>query len=757
MARNVISLIITGQDLSKDQLKQVEQNLDKVGKRLQDVAKISMTAGAAIAGGLAWAVKGFADMEAGIKNALTLVDAQGKEFAEMERYMTELAKKLSLELGQSAQEISAGFYQVLSAGAVAGTEGFEELTKVALKMARTVGLETAQSVEMLSDTVGAFGFELSQAERVADVFFNTSKLVATTVPQITEAMRTAGSTAASVNIDLETTTTTLAALAQQGVKASEAGVGFRQIVLKLANPTEEAAKLMDQLGISMYDADQNMRDLLDVFEDIRIATADMTDEQRALTLETLTDARAFSKFGIILNTTDEQMRTWRDTLEESGSLQKAFDVLMSSLSARFAVLKENIKAARIEIGAALAPAVSDLLVGVTDWVAITTALIRENQWLVHGLAGLSAVLLGGGGLVMGIGTTIRLVGFLTGSFAAILPILGPVTIALGAVIAAFGLMSENAKQANREFHRTERYLQSIKKNSEIEVEIKVKTAKEQMEEDLGISDTTEYTAEEIGRIVVNKMLEGWESEAADKMDAHVEQFYADVKEKIEAMPIPDFELPINHEGYLTLLEAIKNAITEGLEDDPIEVPPLKIFGEGEAEDMVNRMKWASQSIERALSSGLMGMLRSTNKFRDSVVATFKSLAASIIQEISRVVAKWLAAKAMMGIFSLPFGGGGALPSILAAPFAMAQTGGVVMSGSRGVDNNLLAVGKDEAILDHGLTDALRAFLDSGGGGMTIIHQPMLSTASNYEANRMSDVVNTKVARHKERVVVEGEL
>jgi TP901 family phage tail tape measure protein len=431
--RSVIQLIITGKDLSKGELAGVHANLDKMGKKLQTVGKQAMIAGLAIGAGLGFAVKGAASVEAGIHNALTLVDATEKEFGAMKASMTKLADDLSVELGQSAKDISVGFYQTLSAGAQAMTPGFESLTTIALKMAKTVGLDTAESVELLADSVNAFKFTLEETERVADVFFTTSKLVATTVVQLREAMRTAAPTAAAMNVDIETTATLLAAMAAQGVKASEAGVGFRQVMLKLGAPTAEARNTLADLKVSLFEANGQMRDMLTVIDELQMATVEMSDKQRAMTFEALVGARAFTKLGIIVGTNAEKMRGWRDRLEETGSLQKAFITRMSSLSGQFEIFLQKLQRVRNELGRALLPMVKDLLDLLAPLAMSMARFASENATLVQYLALLSATLVGGGGLLFALGTLIRLLPLAGAGLAALMTPAGLTVAALTAL------------------------------------------------------------------------------------------------------------------------------------------------------------------------------------------------------------------------------------------------------------------------------------------------------------------------------------
>jgi TP901 family phage tail tape measure protein len=146
--------------------------------------------------------------------------------------------------------VAEGFYQVLSTGAQALTPEFEALSETALKMAKTVGLAPADAVEVLSDTVNEFQLNLTDASRVADVFFTASKLSTLTVPQLVQSMREAGSAAGGLSIPLEDVATVLAGFASKGVKGAKAGTAFRILLVRLARPPEEAARALRRLGVA---------------------------------------------------------------------------------------------------------------------------------------------------------------------------------------------------------------------------------------------------------------------------------------------------------------------------------------------------------------------------------------------------------------------------------------------------------------------------------------------------------------------------
>ena len=397
-----IKKFIEGSNKAEKRAKKFRENLVNVEKQMKSVQKGSAVAFGAIAGIIGLTAKPAIALQDEIRNALTLVDVQGAEFKKMESDMEKLATKMSRELGMSAADVASGFYNVLSSGAAAMSDDFESLAMIALKMGKTVGLETAASVEVLSDTIGAFNLELTDAEKVADVFFTTSKLAATTVPQLAAAFTDAGSTAAMMGISLEETAAILGTFAAKGVKGAQAGTLFRVMASRMAAATGEAADELTRLGVDAFDPiTRKMRPMTDILIDLANATKNQTDEQRNLTLKVITGEEAFAKLGGVLSGDLSKIKDWQERLKETGALQTAFNVKMDSFSGQMSLAKADLEAASIALGKLFLPSLLKLVKAVSDIASAMVPWIERNRNLVKILTGVG---LGGAGLLMGMST-----------------------------------------------------------------------------------------------------------------------------------------------------------------------------------------------------------------------------------------------------------------------------------------------------------------------------------------------------------------
>src|SRR4029079_7230432 len=77
------------------------------------------------------------------------------------------------------------------------------------------------------------------------------------VTDMATALKQSGLVASQFGLSIEETAGSLTARAAAGPRRADAGTSFRPMLLRMANPSGEAAAKMDELGIAAYDAQGN--------------------------------------------------------------------------------------------------------------------------------------------------------------------------------------------------------------------------------------------------------------------------------------------------------------------------------------------------------------------------------------------------------------------------------------------------------------------------------------------------------------------
>ena len=93
----------------------------------------------------------------------------------------------------------------------------------------------------------------------------------------------------------------LTAMANAGVKGSEAGTHMRNMLLKLSSPSADGAKQLEQLGVAVFDAEGNMRSMKDIMGDLNGALGNLTQEQKIQAISDLFNTRDLASAEALLN------------------------------------------------------------------------------------------------------------------------------------------------------------------------------------------------------------------------------------------------------------------------------------------------------------------------------------------------------------------------------------------------------------------------------------------------------------------------
>ncbi len=449
-----LGILLRWKDKATGEMKKAEKSLASLGEeadeatkktaRLQasfgKMAKVGAgitafgVAGAAAIYGLARSASTFEDS---LRDTMTMTGLTGKAFEDMERQLGDLAVSMSTRFGMSAAEVNKSFYQVLSSGAQAGTKQFQSLPESALMLTKVLGTKPAVAVESPSDALHPFEMDVANAERMSDVFFKTSMLGATTVPQMTEAMREAAKVAVEMRLPLEDVAAVLTGFASKGVKGVRAGTAFRMVMSKLAAPSGEAAKALARLGVAVYDADTKaMRPIIDVLKDMKVGLQAVTHEEREAALKAVAGEEVFAKLGGLLSTDLSILEGWSKELKTGGVMQTAFRQKAETLSFAMATARESLRNVAITLGTHLLPLLTPVGKGIAWAAGKVGAFLKAHPTLAKIAVTFGAIATAAALVVGPILTVAGVVGMLGGIPA----ILGAVSAGLASLGAVAGMV-----------------------------------------------------------------------------------------------------------------------------------------------------------------------------------------------------------------------------------------------------------------------------------------------------------------------------
>lgn len=269
--------------------------------------------GAALTAGFGYAVKQYADFD----KAMSAVQAATHETAgNMEKLRT-AAMKAGADTKYSGSEAANGIEELAKAGVETkdilsgGLDG-------ALALAAAGNIEVGEAAELAATAMTQFGLKGSDIGHVADLLAAGAGKAQGSVGDLGYALKQSGLVAAQTGLSIEETTGTLAAFASAGLVGSDAGTSFKVMLQKLQNPSKEAAGLMAEYGISLYNAEGKFKGITAVAGDLKRGLQNLTPAQRDAALATIFGSDAVRAANVLYTQGQEGIQGWIDKTNDAG-------------------------------------------------------------------------------------------------------------------------------------------------------------------------------------------------------------------------------------------------------------------------------------------------------------------------------------------------------------------------------------------------------------------------------------------------------
>ena len=202
-----------------------------------------------------------------------------------------------------------------------------------LDLAAASGMDLAKASDMVTDYLSAFGMAADQSAYFADLLTYAQGNSNTSAEQLGEAYRNCAANLNAAGQDVETVTSLLEAMANQGKKGSEAGTAMAAIVRDLTNKMDSGKIKIGETSIAVQDAEGNFRDLTDILVEVEKATNGMGTAEKAAALSATFTADSINGINLILNEGMSKVSGYEKALRSSsGAASDAANVMSDNLS-----------------------------------------------------------------------------------------------------------------------------------------------------------------------------------------------------------------------------------------------------------------------------------------------------------------------------------------------------------------------------------------------------------------------------------------
>lgn len=202
-----------------------------------------------------------------------------------------------------------------------------------LSLAAASGMELGQASDMVTDYLSAFGMEAQDSAYFADMLAYAQANSNTSAAQLGEAYRNSAANLNAAGQDVETVTSMLEAMANQGYKGSEAGTALTAVMRDITNNMEDGAIKIGETSVAVSDAQGNFRDLTDILLDVEKATNGMGEADRAAALGATFTADSTKGLNLMLNEGVENIARYEEALRGStGAAEDMADTMNDNLN-----------------------------------------------------------------------------------------------------------------------------------------------------------------------------------------------------------------------------------------------------------------------------------------------------------------------------------------------------------------------------------------------------------------------------------------
>lgn len=467
MAKKPINLVITGENASAlKALNEVGAASEKSARRTAAASKrhaaamdkmstTAMVAGGAMLAGFGGIVAVAGRFEQEISKVGAVSGATGTELEKL----SEAALKAGADTAFSASQAAQAEAELAKAG-ISTADILGGGLRGALALAAAGQIDLAQAAEISAQTMNLFGLAGKDVTRIADTLAAGANKSAADIQTLADGLKQGGLVAKQTGLSLEETVGALALFADNALVGSDAGTSLKSMLQRLSNPSKEAKKRMDELGVAMYDANGQFVGLEKLAGNLRDAFDDLTPAQRNAAMATIFGADSVRAAAILFESGAKGAREYTKAVSDQGAASRVASQYLDNLSGDLEALKGSLETALIQGGSKATGALRSMTQAATGLVnafadapdAVQTTLVAFG-----GITGASLLAVGG---IMKVASAAR---DTKAAFLAMSPTAVAGVTALGAALAVGGLaLAEWGREKEQARIKTQQFTDALR-------------------------------------------------------------------------------------------------------------------------------------------------------------------------------------------------------------------------------------------------------------------------------------------------------
>lgn len=296
------------------------------------------------------AVGTYSEFEQAMRNTAAIADASVSEYEMMEQAAREAGRGTTMTATEAAEAL--GYMALAGWDAKESVEGLMPV----LKLAEATGAELQETSDLVTDSMGALSLSVEEMDTYLDKLVAGNNNANNTAIELMESLAKTGGAANVLGASLDDTITAVGILAGNNVKGAAAGRAMNAILTRLAS-NSSAQEALEQLGVSIFDAEGNFIGLKQSLVEIDAALSSLSTEKSSAYLAKIAGTNRYSQMENLLagvrEGADGAASAW-DELESSienseGALEKMNAQATNTLTASWERLKSAVDDTKISV------------------------------------------------------------------------------------------------------------------------------------------------------------------------------------------------------------------------------------------------------------------------------------------------------------------------------------------------------------------------------------------------------------------------
>ncbi|EPC7545007.1 phage tail tape measure protein [Morganella morganii] len=321
--------------------------------------------------------------------ALTKLDKDSPQF----QALRDQAKELGANTAFTAADAASGQKFLAMAGFT--PDAIKQALPGALNMALAGEIELGEASDIGSNVLTQFGLSADQMDRVSDVLSAAFTASNTDLRMLGETMTYAGPVAAQLGMSLESAAAMAGAMADNGIRGSMAGTSLRAGLSRLVAPVGKGQKAMEALGVSIKDANGQLRSADEILKDVGISLRKYDQASQIKLKKDIFGEEAMVGMGAVIDATlngkYDKLKKLND--EARGRAKAIADTNMDNLDGDILGLTSAWQGFGIELKEKIDPILRSITQTITGVIRSITAWMNAHPQLTKAL-GVAVIAIG---------------------------------------------------------------------------------------------------------------------------------------------------------------------------------------------------------------------------------------------------------------------------------------------------------------------------------------------------------------------------